>query len=247
MNIKRRKTLRLQQAALLVMGFDENKTFKQNYDDISPKNDEYNKLMENLSEAKNIYEVLLDDAKLCCGRFRSDTHTVLRVALTAKSASSMGEEQFFDPKISTFTISSLAQWFYKEYNDIEKSKIIYPQFTPNIEIITPGELKRLKDENEALKRELEQKTTSELIKDDTKNILDTEPALTNYLPVKGKTMEALSLAMQDFPIRFKDHKLRNHTKETVKKWLSSSYNHKQREQFVFADILMQHFEVKESE
>jgi len=137
--MKRTNTITLEQAALLVMGFNKDDTFKQIRIDIiadetklsesaitnSEEITKLNIVRENFNEALRTYETLVNDANL--GAKSKNCH--LQVAIKRGYSDHFDEKFYPDITKSGFTKDNLAQWFHDE-EDIEKANILVPNFIP---------------------------------------------------------------------------------------------------------------------
>jgi len=168
------------------------------------------------------------------------------------------EREIVDIERSTFTRYSLAQWFY-EVGDLGRANILVPNFSPepkenpkqvsNIE----QQIKELQEENQRVSEYCKkllldsEQLIERLVDQDFKKPKEAEclelnlTQLSEYLPVSGKEMGILYKAFQSFPSRFEDYKVRSYDKKTVMEWLWEAYKCRDRQQFVYADILIQHF------
>jgi len=170
-------------------------------------------------------------------------------------------KEVYDPYETLFTVESIAKWFYQA-KDEEKARKIDPNFSPdskenslpisNLKQQNRELLEENKRVNEYCKKLLldSEQLIERLVNQDSKEpskMKKTEylelktNLLSEYLPVNGKDMKILSKAFQNFTSRFEDYKVRPYHKKTVMEWLSEAYDCNDRQQFVFADILIQHF------
>jgi hypothetical protein len=157
---------------------------------------------------------------------------------------SWGEDHWEVYENSSFTKESFAQWFY-DAGDVEKANILVPNFIPDL-VDNMTEINSLQVQNKKLLEEIEQlKNNTEaqeptLIQDSDKQEIDFDN-YANYLPVKGKSMNTLSSAFQSFPTRFENYLVVSPPKVTIKEWLGKAYSCNERNQDVFANILLQNF------
>tara|TARA_R110002049_G_scaffold162267_1_gene327964 strand:+ start:647 stop:1438 length:792 start_codon:yes stop_codon:yes gene_type:complete len=260
--MKWRNSLTIMEATLAVCGFnieDDIFNIEKKYSEMLPSPSlgsieelpVYPYTKENIEEALAIYSGLLEQASLYSKHIKPSFESKLdRVPCPLQTYS---DNMLDSNTLAKFTKESLRRWF-NEFDDTGKAK----KLSPNFELLNEDEinlLESLKLENKELKDKLESQSHKFLSDIEAVNIQQPEVIrdaeqevdfsdLSKYLPVNGRELEILSSAWQNFPSRFEDYKCRNYDKTKIEEWLKSTYDCHARQQFVFADALMQNFLLK---